>query len=68
MKRNATARTPRKPVPSVKRAVLPADIEITPAMVEAGKLALIEYDNRFDSYEDGARQIFEAMYLAALKT
>jgi hypothetical protein len=30
-------------------------------MVEAGKLALIEFDNRFDSYVDGARRIFEVM-------
>lgn len=33
----------------------------TPPMIKAGALELIRYDNRFDSYESGAGEIFEIM-------
>lgn len=44
------------------------EIEITPEMIEAGAVALLEYDNRFDSYKGGARVIFEAMMSVAPRT
>lgn len=40
------------------------DIEVTPEMIEAGKLALSEYDSRYVSLENGATRVFEAMWEA----
>lgn len=40
------------------------DPEITPAMIEAGSVALSEYDPMFEGLEEGAIRIFLAMLLA----
>jgi hypothetical protein len=37
------------------------EIEITPEMIEAGARALVQYDSRFDSPEEGAAAVFDAM-------
>ena len=34
------------------------EIEITPAMIEAGALALASYTNFFETLEEGAERIF----------
>jgi hypothetical protein len=41
------------------------EIEITPEMIEAGVIALAEYDSYMDNAEHGARTIFSAMILAS---
>lgn len=38
--------------------------EITPAMIEAGKRALIEWHEGVQDFDEGARSIFLAMYTA----
>jgi hypothetical protein len=37
------------------------EIEITPAMLAAGTAELRKFDRRYESYEQGATAIFEAM-------
>jgi hypothetical protein len=37
------------------------EIEITPAMIEAGAIALADFDLDYESYEDGAKDIFTEM-------
>ena len=39
------------------------EIEITPEMIAAGAEELVMFDRRFDTYEDGAKEIFLAMIL-----
>lgn len=43
------------------------EIEITPAMIEAGALALSKHDAEFESSEEAVARIFRAM-LAAPRT
>lgn len=42
----------------------PVEIEITPAMVEAGEAVLCLYDPRYSDVTDYVRQIYVAMVLA----
>jgi hypothetical protein len=37
------------------------EIEITPEMIEAGRLALLSFDKDYESFDDGARRIFLSM-------
>lgn len=41
-----------------------AEVEITPAMLDAGAAALVAYDRRFDLMEEGAARVFRAMWAA----
>jgi hypothetical protein len=50
----------------VKQADATTEIEITPAMKEAGALALSEYNKFVETSEDGAIAVFIAMTKAAL--
>ena len=42
------------------------EIEVTPAMIEAGMLALSEYDLELESLREGATRIFRTMASARL--
>ena len=39
-------------------------VSITAAMAKAGKMAMLEFDHDYESHEDGARRVFEAMLAA----
>lgn len=41
------------------------EIEVTPEMIEAGALALMSFDSRYESCEQGAMAVFEAMIAAS---
>ena len=41
------------------------EVEVTPEMIDAGALALSEYDRELESLEEGATRIFLAMRKAA---
>jgi hypothetical protein len=43
------------------------EIEITPAMIEAGRSAFCDFDSRFEDVEDAVREIYWAMAAAAIK-
>lgn len=43
-----------------------AQIEITPAMIEAGAFALADFDRDSETVSDGAQRIFRVMVMAAL--
>lgn len=50
------------------RLALPeGEIEITPEMIEAGIEELVMFDRRFDTFQDGAKDIFLAMISATPK-
>jgi hypothetical protein len=42
------------------------DVNITPAMIDAGALALSEYDRECETLEEAATRIFVAMMMAYL--
>jgi hypothetical protein len=42
----------------------PAEIEITPEMIDAGAIELAKFTRVFESLEDGAQRVFEAMMRA----
>jgi hypothetical protein len=50
-----------KPASPMKRAFPPADIEITPAMVDAGAIAVGLYHPDHESDEDAAIRIYVVM-------
>lgn len=49
---------------SVEARAPEAEIEITPAMTEAGLLAFSEYDDRFEGEEEAVANIYRAMVMA----
>jgi len=54
-------------VPS-KSDRLEEEIGITPRMIEAGALELMEFDSRVSSFEDGALNIYRVMLRAKIAT
>ena len=48
-------------IPMIEQRDKPDEIEVTEAMLKAGALAFSSYDNRYDSIEGAAKEIFVAM-------
>jgi hypothetical protein len=47
---------------------LEEEVEITPRMIEAGALELMEFDSEVSSFEDGALNIYRVMLRAKTAT
>ena len=68
LEKTAVAQTPEQIAAAIERraeTILElAAMEITPAMIEAGALALMDYAPEFENLETGADRIFRAMLAA----
>ena len=58
----------REPDPRPPSDRLEEEIGITPRMIEAGALQLMEFDSKVSSFEDGALNIYRVMLRAKIAT